>query len=62
MSRRARYFEFLGTRHIVHHLFKNDKNMLWKSAPKPSMADSMYDLTHWDTVAKRKIEREQKCE
>ena len=41
MSRRARYLEYLGTRDIVRHLYRNDPNMLWKAAPRPSMNDSM---------------------
>ncbi|XP_065178993.1 glycine amidinotransferase, mitochondrial-like [Sycon ciliatum] len=60
MSRRSRYFEYLGTRHIVQHLFNNDKKMLWKAAPKPSMADSMYDTSFWNERDARKKERMEK--
>eukprot|EP01083_Nonionella_stella_P081336 223988_1 len=44
MSRRDRYFEFENYRNVVQTLWKNDKNALWKSAPKPSMSDEMYNL------------------
>lgn len=42
MSFRARYFDNYQYRDIVYDLWKNDKRVTWKSAPKPTMSDSMY--------------------
>ena len=42
MSRRDRYFEVDAVRPLVRQLWRDDPNMLWKAAPKPSMADEMY--------------------
>ena len=43
MSRRDRYFEVFAVRQILRDLWREDPEMLWKAAPKPSMADDMYD-------------------
>ena len=48
MSRRDRYFENFAVRKILQDLWCEDPNMLWKAAPKPSMADEMYDASWWD--------------
>lgn len=48
MSKRSRYFEHLSCRSICLDLWRSDPRrvQLW-AAPKPSMADSMYDLDFW---------------
>ncbi|XP_052094840.1 glycine amidinotransferase, mitochondrial-like [Mytilus californianus] len=49
MSNRARYFESMAYRKILNDIWEKDKNMLWTNAPKPTMADSMYNLDFpWD--------------
>lgn len=48
MSRRARYFEYLAYRRLVHHYSDADPDMVWSVAPKPSMADHMYNPDFWD--------------
>merc|ERR1712087_51190 len=47
MSRRDRYFEVHQYRQLVRDLWRADRNMLWKAAPKPSMEDKMYDPSWW---------------
>ena len=47
MSKRSRYFEHLAHRKIAKYFWKVDKNMKWKAAPKPSMADDMYWQGYW---------------
>eukprot|EP00931_Biecheleriopsis_adriatica_P108450 TRINITY_DN82775_c0_g1_i1.p1 TRINITY_DN82775_c0_g1~~TRINITY_DN82775_c0_g1_i1.p1 ORF type:complete len:486 (+),score=82.91 TRINITY_DN82775_c0_g1_i1:27-1484(+) len=49
MSKRSRYFEHLACRDICLDLWRKDPQRvkLW-SAPKPSMADSMYNPAFWD--------------
>eukprot|EP01084_Bolivina_argentea_P164035 285251_1 len=49
MSRRDRYFEVYSYRPIVEELWKNDRNSFWKSAPKTSMNDLMYDIS-WHSL------------
>lgn len=44
MSLRCRYLEFLCYRNILNALMEEDPDMLWTMAPKPTMADSLYDL------------------
>lgn len=48
MSRRARFFEYLPYRKLTYEYWNTDPNMIWNSAPKPSMADSMYVESFWD--------------
>ncbi|MGA5461646.1 serine/threonine protein kinase [Mycobacterium sp. NPDC050041] len=48
MSRRSRYFEFTAYRDLVYEYWKADPRVVWTSAPKPSMADSMYREGFWD--------------
>ena len=47
MSRRDRYFEVHAVRSLVRELWRTDEAMLWKAAPKPSMADEMYQPGWW---------------
>lgn len=47
MSRRDRYFEGMAFRSVVRHLWDNDPNMLWKSAPKPMLGDDSYNDDWW---------------
>ncbi|CAE6967797.1 GATM [Symbiodinium natans] len=56
MSRRDRYFEILAVRQILRDLWREDPEMLWKAAPKPSMADDMYDLSWWDWTDEERYE------
>ncbi|CAE7039824.1 GATM [Symbiodinium sp. CCMP2592] len=56
MSRRDRYFEILAVRQILRDLWREDPEMLWKAAPKPSMADDMYNLSWWDWTEKDRYE------
>ena len=44
MSRRDRFLEVFAYRSILKRLWTEDSEMLWKAAPKSSMADSMYDM------------------
>ncbi|KAL1917688.1 uncharacterized protein VTP21DRAFT_3522 [Calcarisporiella thermophila] len=48
MSKRTRYFEHLPYRHITRDLWKRDKNMQWKAAPKPSMDDDCFRPEFWE--------------
>lgn len=48
MSRRDRYFEADCVRSLVRTLWRSDPAMLWKAAPKPSMADGMYRPAWWE--------------
>lgn len=48
MSRRARYFEYLAYRDLVSAYWRADPAMTWTVAPKPTMADRMYDEEFWD--------------
>jgi hypothetical protein len=48
MSRRDRYHEVEALRKILRDLWREDPGMLWKAAPKPSMADHMYDQSWWN--------------
>ena len=54
MSRRARFFEYLSYRPLVQEYFCDDPGMAWTAAPKPSMADEMYEPEFWErTLAQR---------
>jgi glycine amidinotransferase len=57
MSRRDRYFEVHSVRSIVRKLWRDDPNMLWKAAPKPSMEDDMYKPTWWDYTLEERYAR-----
>jgi glycine amidinotransferase len=48
MSRRARFFEYLPYRPLLYHYWNNDPSMVWTAAPKPTMADEMYQEDFWD--------------
>lgn len=55
MSNRARYFESMAYRTILNDMFEKDENMLWTQAPKPTMADSLYNHDFpWDTESKER--------
>lgn len=56
MSRRDRYFENLAVRQILRDLWREDPEMLWKAAPKPSMSDEMYDPTWWNWTKEERWE------
>jgi glycine amidinotransferase len=47
MSHRSRYFESYAYRDIIMDFWKRDKRVLWKSAPKPTMADSMFNKDYF---------------
>jgi len=46
MSWRARFFEYRAYRKLLNELFDEDDGWQWTAAPKPTMNDSMYDLTY----------------
>ena len=48
MSKRSRFFEYLPYRKLVYEYWNNDPDMIWNSAPKPSMANAMYREDFWD--------------
>ena len=48
MSKRARFFEYLPYRKIIYDYWYEDPDMIWNSAPKPSMADDMYREDFWN--------------
>jgi len=47
MSRQDRYFESLAFRSVIRHLWDQDKEMLWKSAPKPCLGEDSYNDSWW---------------
>jgi len=57
MSKRSRFFEYLAYRNITLDLWKQDRQMKWCVAPKPSMSDEMYDTTFWQITEEERIER-----
>lgn len=57
MSRRDRYFEAMAYRDIISNLRKVDDEMLWKSAPKPTMRDEMYNEKWWDLTLEQRYKR-----
>lgn len=58
MSHRCRYFENYAFRDMIYDWWRRDKRVLWKVAPKPTMADSMYDHDFWHKLSCE--EREEK--
>lgn len=55
MSWRGRFFEFMSYRKLLNQLMEEDPDMLWTMAPKPTMADSMYDFDYpWDTESEER--------
>jgi glycine amidinotransferase len=48
MSRRDRYFENLAFRDVIRHLWDHDKDMLWKSAPRPTLGEDSYNDGWWN--------------
>jgi len=57
MSHRSRYFESYAYRTIINDLWKKDKRVLWKAAPKPTMADSMFNKDYFYTwTAEERVE------
>ena len=42
MSRRDRYFEVYAYRKLIQRLWREDKAVQWKAAPKASLSDEMY--------------------
>lgn len=57
MSRRDRYFESMACRDIVLDLTQRDDRMLWKTAPKPTMRDEMYNEAWWYLKQKERYSR-----
>jgi glycine amidinotransferase len=55
MSHRSRYFESYSYRDIIYQLYNNDKRVLWKTAPKPSMKNNMFDLNVWHGLEEEEI-------
>lgn len=47
MSRRARFFEYEPYRRLVYGYWESDSAVTWTTAPKPTMADSMYREEFW---------------
>jgi glycine amidinotransferase len=47
MSRRDRYFESMAFRSVLRELWDHDPSMLWRSAPKPMLADDSYNDNWW---------------
>lgn len=52
-----RYFEVHAVRALVRELWKADEAMLWKAAPKPSMADGMYQPEWWQLSVEERYAR-----
>ncbi len=48
MSRRSRFFEYLPYRKLIYNYWYEDPNMIWNTAPKPTMSDTMYREDFWD--------------
>ena len=57
MSRRDRYFEVNSLRSHLRSLWRADKRMQWKSAPKPTMGDDMYKPSWWDLTTDERYAR-----
>lgn len=57
MSRRDRYFEVMAFRDIITDLYRQDKNMLWKASPKPTMRDEMYCEEWWDLTTEERYKK-----
>lgn len=61
MSRRSRYFEHLACRTISLDLWKSDPERIrFLAAPKPSMADSMYNMDFFDVSPQQRFSRQHK--
>jgi len=58
MSRRDRYFEIFACRDIINDLFNKDKNMKWKTSPKPTMKDEMYNEQFFELNDQQKLEKQ----
>ena len=48
MSRRDRHFEVTQLRTLIRDLWRTDKQMLWKAAPRPSLSDASFDASWWE--------------
>ena len=46
MSWRSRFFEYRAYRALLNELYEEDDQFLWTAMPKPTMADSMYDMDY----------------
>ena len=57
MSRRDRYFEVNSLRPHLRSLWRADKQMQWKSAPKPTMRDEMYTPSWWGLTTDERYAR-----
>jgi glycine amidinotransferase len=57
MSRRARFFEYLPYRKLVYEYWRNDPQMIWNAAPKPTMRDAMYREEFWQWPLEARYER-----
>lgn len=50
MSHRCRYFENYAFRDLILNWWEKDPRVQWKVAPKPTMADSMFDGSFWNEL------------
>jgi glycine amidinotransferase len=57
MSRRARFFEYLPYRKLVYEYWNSDPDMVWNTAPKPTMQDDMYREDFWDWPLEERFKR-----
>ena len=57
MSRRARYFEYLGYRKLIQSYWESGNCVRWTVAPKPSMSDDMYRSEFWDLPLSERFEK-----
>jgi len=57
MSRRDRYFEVYAYRQMLRDLWRDDKNMLWKAAPKPALTETTYNEKWWDLDLEERYRR-----
>jgi len=58
MSKRSRYFEHLACRDISLNLWRKDpERVRFWACPKPSMADSMYNLDFFDLTDEQRFKR-----
>ena len=62
MSRRDRHFEVYQYRELIREMWRADKGMLWKAAPKPSCGDAMYRDSWWDLSQEERYAQMKACE
>nr|ADF88261.1 amidinotransferase [Aphanizomenon sp. 10E9]ADF88264.1 amidinotransferase [Aphanizomenon sp. 22D11]ADF88278.1 amidinotransferase [Aphanizomenon sp. 10E6] len=57
MSRRSRFFEYLPYRKLVYEYWHKDPDMIWNTAPKPTMQNAMYREDFWEWLMEDRFER-----